>query len=365
LKTSSKKGYALIMALYFIIISAITSVVIYAYSYHISKEVSVSEVDYQKGYYAAVSALRYMSILLKDPHGNFDFSDTGGPNSVTRTMCRDYPGPASALGLRQPPDDYGGFEPSPPEENYVRDITIVLTKRPDKKYDASATYSTPSGDVARISTIISPASGGVIGGMKVSSPGGASDGSGLGNLTQMLDMWTVPAGVTNVTVELLGGGGAGSYWGSGGGAGGYIKMLIPVDSGTTLGLQVGFRKSAAGGTGNFTRLTYTNTAGKTLTATANGGGGGGDSIAIGGANGGTSSVTTTIPNVAYLSTKGADSELYHVNRGSGDGASSIYGGGGRGQTSVISEDGDYGAGGGGYFNSSSYAGGPGLAIIYW
>ena len=55
--------------------------------------------------------------------------------------------------------------------------------------------------------------------------------------------WNVPAGVTSITVEAWGAGGAGGTH-SGGGGGGYIQANFPVTSGTTVNITIG-----AGGRG--------------------------------------------------------------------------------------------------------------------
>ncbi len=119
--------------------------------------------------------------------------------------------------------------------------------------------------------------------------------------------WTVPAGVTGVTVEVWGGGGGGggspnaggAQFGHGGGGGGYGRQLATVTPGAVLTITVG-----AGGTG---QKTNSNTGGNGGTSSVTGlnvppavsatGGRGGSSGGIEGAivgRGGTSTATFNI-----------------------------------------------------------------------
>jgi hypothetical protein len=85
---ANKKGYALMMALAFILLAAITSVGIYAYSGHIMRDIGIKKKSSTKSYYHSVSGARYAQILLKDPVANFGFSTEafdGESKSVTIT----------------------------------------------------------------------------------------------------------------------------------------------------------------------------------------------------------------------------------------------------------------------------------------
>lgn len=202
------------------------------------------------------------------------------------------------------------------------------------------------------------------------------------------DSWTVPAGVTKVRVELLGGGGSGNSapigsltdtLSGGGGAGGYINATFPVSPGGTLTFIVAAAQTNQGSAGTFTRLAY-----GSMTLTAYGGGGAsvGKSGNYGGAGGigGGFLEENTLAGSVIIFSKGADGQTsnyvdyYNVNSGGGNGASSIYGGGGKGQLWKLPLDvgnGEYGAGGGGgAWDGYGHpcpggTGGPGLAIVYW
>ena len=63
----SKKGFALTLAIYFMIACLINSVALYATSYYITKEVTIQEESSTRGYYLALAGLRYADILLKNP----------------------------------------------------------------------------------------------------------------------------------------------------------------------------------------------------------------------------------------------------------------------------------------------------------
>lgn len=63
----SKKGYALIMAIIFIIILAISSIALYNSVTHVGRDLKIKEKRYVRGYYATIAGLRYASILLRNP----------------------------------------------------------------------------------------------------------------------------------------------------------------------------------------------------------------------------------------------------------------------------------------------------------
>ncbi|MFN6015135.1 MAG: hypothetical protein ACK47F_10645, partial [Flavobacteriales bacterium] len=70
--------------------------------------------------------------------------------------------------------------------------------------------------------------------------------SGVPNTTATSGNWTVPCGVTSITVEVWGGGGAGAGdqtttggGGGGGASGGYVSQVIAVQPGSTIAYSVG------------------------------------------------------------------------------------------------------------------------------
>ena len=67
------KGYALVMAIIFMIILSVSSIVLYNSVTHVGRELKIKEKQYVKGYYAAVAGLRYASIVLRDPPAPGDF----------------------------------------------------------------------------------------------------------------------------------------------------------------------------------------------------------------------------------------------------------------------------------------------------
>jgi hypothetical protein len=116
--------------------------------------------------------------------------------------------------------------------------------------------------------------------------------------------WTVPAGVTSVSIQVIGaggggGGGTGSQGGHGGGGGGYINAQnIPFTAGQTFTMSVGTRGNGGavnspgsdGGDTIFNGTAYRATGGKGATTSSSGGGLGGTATgplgsAISGTNG--------------------------------------------------------------------------------
>lgn len=112
--------------------------------------------------------------------------------------------------------------------------------------------------------------------------------------------WTVPAGVTSISVVMCGGGGAGGggspnqggFYGGGGGGGGFLyKNNVTVTPGATLSITVGAGGTCpdytsngnAGGTSQISTLS--------LSASGGGGGGNGNSSPGSGASGGSGSGT--------------------------------------------------------------------------
>jgi hypothetical protein len=176
--------------------------------------------------------------------------------------------------------------------------------------------------------------------------------------------FTVPAGVTSVTVQVwgAGGGGGGSkkndHGGSGGGGGGYISSNFTVTSGGIIAIKVGAggaaggSNSGSGGTGGTSTATYSST---TLTATGGtGGAGNAGDAGTGGSPGGFSGTSGT-------SSKGGDG---------GDGGGIGGGAGGASTTNGRGNTGNSpgGGGGGGYKSKSNEAGGAGAdgqVIVSW
>ena len=167
--------------------------------------------------------------------------------------------------------------------------------------------------------------------------------------------WTVPADVTEITVEAWGAGGAGggstsnnAGGGSGGGGGGYCINVFTVTPGQTINYTVG-----AGGTGSNGNGTSGDTT-LILSLQANGGGGGGANMGTIGSGGTASGGTTNITGGSGLKGK--------RNTGGNGGTGASGGAGGNG---VSNEDGEPGTapggggGGGEVRGAAPYAGGNG------
>ena len=82
---SRKSGYALMLALLFVIVAAITSFGIYSYSEYIARDVRIAKKITTKGYYYSVAGARHAMILLKDSVANFGFS-TEAFNGEVKTI---------------------------------------------------------------------------------------------------------------------------------------------------------------------------------------------------------------------------------------------------------------------------------------
>lgn len=167
--------------------------------------------------------------------------------------------------------------------------------------------------------------------------------------------WTVPADVTEITVEAWGAGGAGggstsnsAGGGSGGGGGGYCINVFTVAPGQTINYTIG-----AGGTGSNGNGTSGGTT-LILSLQANGGGGGGANKGTIGSGGTASGGTTNITGGSGLKGKG--------NTGGNGGTGASGGAGGNGVSNGKGESGrppGGGGGGGEAFLTTSYAGGNG------
>ena len=156
--------------------------------------------------------------------------------------------------------------------------------------------------------------------------------------------FTVPAGVTSVTISLWGAGGAGggsttnTQGGSGGGSGGYTTRTF---TGLTAGQIINYTTGTGGtgSTGNGTNGTLSTLTFSGFTLTANGGTGGqSNQGAIG--NGGTATGGTT-------NTTGANGITGTTSGGDGGNAPAGGGTGGTGNTNSNGGDGNVPGGGGG------------------
>ena len=190
--------------------------------------------------------------------------------------------------------------------------------------------------------------------------------------------FTVPSGVTSLTVAVTGaGGGGGGYTqyhtymkGGGGGAGGYVKGIISVTPGQKLSIVVGKAGSGGGHSGE-TGLPGGAGGASSISgyATCNGGGAGsGNAGSYAGGKGGTCSYTlkTLQSYVAgEAGIKGGGSYWSYVTNSSmggasahgrnANGSSSVYGAGGWGGTNTLGSSWGY--------NGS--AGGLGLVQIWY
>ncbi len=168
------------------------------------------------------------------------------------------------------------------------------------------------------------------------------------------DTWTVPAGVTSITIEAWGGGGGGAgsfdYWffgsggpGGGGGGGAYSITTSTVSAGQTLDIIVGTGgnggNGGSGGNGGFSSVRR----GGTTLAEA-GGGQGGNINGNGGARG--NSGTGTI-------TPGSNGGNATSSRGGNGGDGGNGGNGGSGQNNRDGNPGDALGGGGGGSRTTS------------
>jgi hypothetical protein len=207
--------------------------------------------------------------------------------------------------------------------------------------------------------------------------------------------FTVPAGVTSITIELIGAGGNGAQNGGGGGGGGaYVRGVANVTPGQTISFVVGEGGSGlatiAGGLGmlanagaNGTTVANPNLGGGGVGGTGLGGqiartggaGGGGYWTYFGGGGGGAAG-----PSANGFA--GGNTIVYNgtncLTPGGAGGASvgGPSGAGGKGAgftdnactvTDPVANGGDYGGGGGGGNGIGSPAGigGGGLAIVTW
>lgn len=178
------------------------------------------------------------------------------------------------------------------------------------------------------------------------------------------DNYTVPAGVTGITVQAWGGGGSGGGDGStdngraGGGGAAYVSGTIATSGGTTYAVSIG----QGGGTGNGNPTTF---GGGTLFS-ADFGRAGADSGNTAGAAGtaGASVVTATATNPVKTSGT-AGSGRNNPSGGAGGNAGNTTGTGGTGNPSANGSPGKVpgGGGAGAGLNSQGGAGGNGMVIV--
>lgn len=211
----------------------------------------------------------------------------------------------------------------------------------------------------------------------IAGPGGCNGAAISGS-------WTVPCGVSAVTVELYGGGGGaggggggsnGGFFdtrgGGGGGGGGYTTLTANVTPGTTFTYSIGAGGCGGGNggdaddgdpgtTGGNTTLSGTDAQGGAVNLVANGGtrGTGGDgtegSPGSGGAGGTASGGSTNTPGTAGSNGSGGNGG----NGGAGGGPAGGAGGGTNGGAGTA-----YGGGGGGGNNSNGGAGAAGAILV--
>ncbi len=196
--------------------------------------------------------------------------------------------------------------------------------------------------------------------------------------------WTVPCGITSVTIDVYGGGGGAGGGGGGsnggffdtrgggaGGGGGYTSTTINVTPGTAFSYSVGAGGCGGGNggdaddgdngtTGGNTTFTGTDAGGAAVSLTANGGvrGTGGDgnegSPGSGGAGGTSSGGTTNTSGAAGSNGSGGSGGTGGAGAGPGGGAGGATNGG-AGTA--------FGGGGGGGNNSNGGRGGAGGILI--
>jgi len=188
--------------------------------------------------------------------------------------------------------------------------------------------------------------------------------------------FTVPPGVTKISVELYGAGGgggseivspAGLLSGAGGGSGAYTRTVLMVNPTDSLMISVGtagaggspFSGTGAGSPGGDTTIAD----GTGILASAGGGGGAGVSTAAPlGPTGipGTGGATDTNAAISHTGKPGGGSVLI----GGGIGSTSPARGG-PGYTPLGFVPGDIGAGGQGSFENNGGSGAAGYAVITW
>lgn len=157
--------------------------------------------------------------------------------------------------------------------------------------------------------------------------------SGVLNTTATSGNWTVPCGVTSITVEVWGGGGAGAGdqtttgGGSGGGAsGGYVSQVISVQPGATISYSVG--AAVAGTTGTLGATGNPTSFGIVTAPGGNGGNGINGGAAVTGGNPGSNGTLATGGNGGATPILGGNNGLQSPGNAGGNGTAP--GGGGAG-----------------------------------
>jgi hypothetical protein len=183
--------------------------------------------------------------------------------------------------------------------------------------------------------------------------------------------FTVPAGVTQLLVTVVGGGGAGGSTGStagqgaacGGGAGAAVKTITGLRPGATIAVTIG-AGGAPGGSGAYGGNGGTSSFGSYVSATGGIGGAPATSaIAAGGVGGSGAGGDRN-----YSGTAGTDGITVSGQGYTAVGGSSIFGGAGRGATTNGAHQNaqTWGAAGGGAYTTTNLVGGngfPGIVIV--
>ena len=172
--------------------------------------------------------------------------------------------------------------------------------------------------------------------------------------------WTIPAGVTSITVEIWGAGGAGggaisNRGGAGGGGGAFSSRTFSVSPGRSVSYDVGSGGTGVNGVGNDgtnSRLVYTPTS-TTLIAEGGRGGERGANLGSNGGDGGTASGGATNTSGA----NGSDT-FFNLTNGAagGAGANGSAGGNARGSNGAGNAGGIPGGGGGGARGNNNIGG---------
>ena len=189
--------------------------------------------------------------------------------------------------------------------------------------------------------------------------------------------FTVPTGITQIKVTIVGAGGAGgggstaasNSGGSGGGAGGVaIKWLTGLTPGNTISVTVGTGGTGvAGGTGNSGGNSSIASGTQTITTVTANGGGGGAVNAFGGTGG-----STTNGDLNFMGAVGLQTFTNNSGNNGSAGASSMFGAGGNGVSGGTNGNngGTVGSGGGGAGGAAASTktggnGANGIVIFEW
>lgn len=122
---TSKKGYTLMLAVLSLIILTVIGFGLYAFVEHFAKESKLQETGHIKGYYAALSGLRYARAeLLKDPQALFGGQEPVVGSIITKSLWNDYNTLATDIGL-----------------STYHDVTLVIEKIGADAFKVSATYN--------------------------------------------------------------------------------------------------------------------------------------------------------------------------------------------------------------------------------